>query len=257
MIKIFISAGHGGKDPGAVGNGLLEKDINLEVAKACAKYLDANGVLVKLSRECDENDPVGEEVNEANAFDADFSISFHENAGGGNGSETWYYANCYTSKTLAGYMEEASKQLGQNSRGVKPTTSLYFLTRTKMPAVLVESAFIDTDDIHIIDTEEKMRNFGRAYGQALLNFISDTTGEIPKPSMPDPLPYPENFLIKVRVPLNVRKGPGVEYDIVTVINDDYKYTIVETARANDGGIWGRLKSGAGWINISDKFVTRC
>lgn len=254
MIKVFISAGHGGRDSGAVGNGLLEKDINLSISKACASYLDSCGLLVKLSRDKDENDPIGEEVNEANAFNADIAISFHNNAGGGNGSETWYYTHCQTSKKLAEYMETASKQLGQNSRGVKPTTSLYFLSKTKMPAVLVETAFIDnSDDICIIDNEDKQRNFGVAYARAILNFIAEQF-DIPQPTPNLPK---EEFLIKVKVPLNIRKGAGIEYDIVGVINDNYKYTIIDTASANDGGRWGKLKSGIGWINISDKFVTRC
>ena len=51
--------------------------------------------------------------------------------------------------------------------------------------------------------------------------------------------------------LNIRKGPGTEYDIVGAIKDHGKYTIVETK-----GNWGKLKSGAGWINCSDKYCKR-
>lgn len=251
MIKVFISAGHGGKDPGAIGNGLKEKDLNLKIATECAKFLDLNNVLVKLSRTTDEDDPVGQEVAEANAFHADIAISFHENAGGGNGSETWYYANSSKSKELAEYMETASSQLGQNSRGVKPTTSLYFLNKTAMPAVLVETAFIDnTDDISIIDTEAELTIFGQVYGKAILNYINKTT-------TPDQVPKDDVFLIKAKVPLNIRKGPGVEYNIVGELDTTYKYSIIQTAQALDGGTWGKLKSSVGWVNVSPKYVERC
>lgn len=250
MVKVFLSAGHGGKDPGAIGNGLREKDINLVIAKACAKYLDANGILVKLSREGDENDPVGEEVVEANHFYADIAISFHNNAGGGDGSETYYYANCEKGRELARRLENASIKLGQNSRGIKPTTNLYFLNKTAMPAVLVETAFIDNaGDISIIDTPKEQETFGRVYGQEILNYLNHNP-------TPNQAPKDTDLLIKAKVPLNIRKGPGVEYAIVGELDTSYKYTIVQTARALDGGTWGKLKSEAGWINISEKYVER-
>ncbi len=50
MSKVFIGVGHGGKDPGAVANGLREKDINLVMALEMAKILTRHGVEVALSR---------------------------------------------------------------------------------------------------------------------------------------------------------------------------------------------------------------
>lgn len=251
MIKVFISAGHGGKDPGAIGNGLKEKNLNLAIAMACAKYLGNNNILVKLSRQTDENDPVGEEVLEANHFYADLAVSFHENAGKGNGSETYYYADCEKGKALARCLENASISLGQNSRGIKPTKSLYFINKTAMPAVLVETAFIDNAaDISIIDNKEKQAAFGRVYGEAILDYINHTTAP------PDSVPKPADLLIKAKVPLNVRKGPGVEYQVTGELDTQYKYTIIQEAQALDGGTWGKLKSGWGWVNVSEKYVER-
>ena len=252
MPKVFLSAGHGGKDPGAVGNGLQEKDINLWIMSACAAYLESQGLSVVCSRTCDEDDPVGEEVREANASGADIAVSFHNNAGGGDGSETWYYTNSEQSRYLANLLESASIALGQNSRGVKATTSLYFLSKTYMNAALVETAFIDnSEDIEIVDTKEKAHVFGVAYGTAICKYFGIEPGNVPEPATPG-----EDILqIKVRCDLNIRKGPGIEYDITGHINDNYTYTIVDTAKASDGGTWGKLKSGAGWINISPKYVT--
>lgn len=51
--------------------------------------------------------------------------------------------------------------------------------------------------------------------------------------------------------LNIRKGPGIGYDIAGVIKDGGVYTIVEVY-----GTWGKLLSGAGWINISSKYCTK-
>lgn len=247
MPKVFLSAGHGGSDPGAVGNGLKEKDLNLEIMAACGAYLESQGVSVVYSRTKDENDPVGEEVAEANASKADIAVSFHNNAGGGDGSETWYYAKSDKSRYLAQLLESASTALGQNSRGVKGTTGLYFLSKTSMIAALVETAFIDNAiDIEIIKTPDKARAFGVAYAVAICKYFnmeptSNNVGTC--------------LQIKVKCDLNIRKGPGIEYDIVGHINDNYTYTIVAKEKAKDGGTWGHLKSGAGWINISPSYVT--
>ena len=60
------------------------------------------------------------------------------------------------------------------------------------------------------------------------------------------------FVIKVTVDsLNVRKGPGTSYAVVTSIKKGEAYTIVEV-----NGSWGKLKSGVGWINISANYVKR-
>ena len=49
--------------------------------------------------------------------------------------------------------------------------------------------------------------------------------------------------------LNIRTGPGIDYDKNDSINDKGVYTIVEEALGPGAGKWGRLKSGAGWISL--------
>ena len=62
MAKVFLSAGHGGSDPGAVAYGMKEKDINLQIMLACHNELVRSyGVTVVCSRTKDENDPVLQE----------------------------------------------------------------------------------------------------------------------------------------------------------------------------------------------------
>lgn len=184
MAKVFLSAGHGGSDPGACGNGLKEKDINLQIMLACQEELLRHGVTVVCSRTTDANDPVAEEVREANASGADIAVSFHTNAGGGDGSESFYYKGSAKGKKLAELCEKYTKQLGQNSRGVK-TNNLMFTRATTMPAVLCECAFIDTKkDIAIVDTTAEQRAFGMAYAMAILEYlgISYKAKETAKPA---------------------------------------------------------------------------
>lgn len=172
MTKVFLSAGHGGSDPGAVAYGMKEKDINLIIMLACNEVLVKHGITTTMSRIKDENDPVAQEVKEANASGASLAISFHTNAGGGDGSETLYHSSSDKGKKLANLCEKYVKVIGQNSRGIKERNGLHFLNSTKMTAVLCECAFIDNDkDNDVIDTIKEQKAFGIAYAKAILEYL--------------------------------------------------------------------------------------
>ena len=92
--KIVIDAGHGGIDPGAVANGLQEKDFTLEAALYIYNRLNELGVPVKITRTTDETLDRKERINRImNAFGNRSDvilISNHINAGGGDGAEIVY-----------------------------------------------------------------------------------------------------------------------------------------------------------------------
>lgn len=172
MPKVFLSAGHGGSDPGAVANGLYEKTINLNTLLACNDELVRHGVTVVCSRKTDVDDPVAQEVKEANASKADIAMSFHANAGGGDGFEAYYYDTSAKGKKLAGLCEKHVKALGQNSRGIRRGNQLYFVRNTSMPAVLAESFFVDNAaDKKVGDTVAEQKAFGVAYAKAILEYL--------------------------------------------------------------------------------------
>ena len=175
MAKVFLAAGHGGKDPGAVGNGLHEADLNLAIALACRDELERHGVIVGMSRVTDENDPVSDEAKECNAFKPDLAVEIHCNAGGGDGAEAFYRANGGGWELAKNILAEIVK-IGQNSRGAKTKTnaqgkdSYYFLRNTDCDDVaLVECAFIDNaKDIQIIDTPGEQKAMGIAIAKGVL-----------------------------------------------------------------------------------------
>lgn len=172
MAKVFLSAGHGGSDPGAVACGLKEKDINLNTLLACNEVLVRHGVSTSLSRTTDENDPWREEAREANASGAVLAVSFHANAGGGDGFEGLYYPGDANGKRLVQLAEKYVGELGQNSRGAKPRGELGFLNSTTMTAVIMESFFLDHEkDNDIGDTVAEQRAFGVAYAKAILEYL--------------------------------------------------------------------------------------
>jgi len=160
-MKICIDAGHGGTQPGAVGYfGTKEKDITLQVALQLRDVLKNAGVDVVMTRESDKDVRTAKQPNElqarcdvANNSKADVFISIHCNASNdssAHGTETWYYPKDAKSKTLAQFIQtELVKQIGLKDRGVKQGN--YYVTRyTKMPAVLVELAFISNPEEEVL-----------------------------------------------------------------------------------------------------------
>lgn len=191
MAKVFIGVGHGGNDPGAVANGVKEKDANLTIALACEAELTRHGVSVKLSRTKDENDPLSEEIRECNRFDPALAVEIHNNAGGGDGCEVYHSINGGKGKTLAKNILAAVKDAGQNSRGTKTKKNssgldyFGFIRQTKAPAVIVECAFLDNKkDVQIIDTKAEQKAMGVAIAKGVLNTlgVAYKPVEAPKPA---------------------------------------------------------------------------
>ena len=178
--RVFLGVGHGGKDPGAIGNGFEEADLNLSIALACQAELVRHGVIVGMGRTKDENNDLDEEIRECNAFNPDLAIDIHNNAGGGDGAEVYYHIGGGKSKTLAVNILDEIVKVGQNSRGVKTKTLANgkdyfgFIRLTNAPAVIVECAFVDSKDIRIIDTAAEQKAMGVAIANGILKTLGVT-----------------------------------------------------------------------------------
>ena len=174
MKKVFIGVGHGGSDPGAVALGREEADLNLAIALSCSAVLIRHGVDVKMSRTTDEDDTLREEIRECNAYAPDLAIDIHNNAGGGDGAEAYYYSGGGLSKTLAENVLSEIVRIGQNSRGAKTRVQngydyYGFIRETYAPAVIVECAFVDNaKDMEILDSDLKLRQMGAAVAKGIL-----------------------------------------------------------------------------------------
>lgn len=175
--KVFIGVGHGGSDPGAVAFGREEADLNLSIALAVYAQLLRHGIDVRMSRTTDENDTLGEEIRECNAFGPDLAIDIHNNAGGGDGAEAFYHFGGGLSKALAENVLDEIVKIGQNSRGAKTrmwgNVDYYgFIRETVAPAVIVECAFVDNaEDIKIIDTEWERVKMGNAIARGIIKTL--------------------------------------------------------------------------------------
>ncbi|WP_339787041.1 N-acetylmuramoyl-L-alanine amidase [Paenibacillus sp. FSL R7-0313] len=147
MYKVLIDAGHGGKDPGAVANGIQEKDITLKVSFGIKQRLEADyeKVQVLLSRSTDVFLELKERTAKANASGADILVSIHCNAGGGKGGfETFRYTSAsQASIKLQDTLHKAiMAKMGGTDRGQK-AQNLHMVRESNMPAVLTENLFVD------------------------------------------------------------------------------------------------------------------
>lgn len=147
--KIIIDAGHGAKDPGAVGpKGTKEKDVNLGTAKFLKAELEAAGAIVTLTRSTDVFLELKERTDIANASDYDAFISIHSDSFSSTSKGTTTYYNTSVnfngpkSFTLAKSVQaNLVKEVGTYNRGVKQQT-FYVNRMNEIPSVLVELAFI-------------------------------------------------------------------------------------------------------------------
>lgn len=145
MTKIFLDPGHGGSDPGAVGNGLKEKDLVLTISRHIRDELNKyQGVQVRMSRDSDVFLTLSERARLANNWGADYFCSVHINAGGGTGFETFIH-NSRSSKSVShqNVVHPAIySKMNVQDRG-KKSANYAVLRQTNMPSILTETLFID------------------------------------------------------------------------------------------------------------------
>lgn len=214
-----LDAGHGGWDSGAVGNGLREKDLTLQIARYCRDELQKYaGVRVIMTRDSDASvTGVANTTNEliaraqiARDNNATLFMSFHINSGGGTGAEIWIprQASWYSS------FNELGESLGQDvlnrlasvglvNRGTKNDyydlngTQLYYPDGSNadslsvirncrqygIPAVLVEHGFIDNSyDAGLLANSLYLQKMGQADALAIANQFG-----LSKEAKPDPV----------------------------------------------------------------------
>lgn len=148
---ICIDAGHGGTDPGTSGNGLKEKEINLDISLREKKLFEDFGHKVILTRKDDINVSLKERADLANNNKVDIFISNHINAGGGKGVEVYHSIIGGQGEKVALAVVNEIASLGLENRGAKSRKGvngdyLYVIRETTMPAILVEHAFIDWEN---------------------------------------------------------------------------------------------------------------
>ena len=175
MARIVVDAGHGGSDPGAVYQGRQEKDDNLRLALAVGNILENAGQEVIYTRTTDVFNTPFEKAQIANNAGADYFLSLHRNStevpGTGSGVQTLIYDMSGIKVEIAENILNNLVALGFRDLGVVERPGLVVLRRTNMPAVMVETGFINnTEDNTKFDNQ--FNEIAQAIADGLLSVIN-------------------------------------------------------------------------------------
>lgn len=158
---VIIDAGHGGADNGCSRNGILEKDINLAIAKRVQGKLEDMGYQVFMIREEDTYVAKEDRVKYANECQADIYVSIHQNASEDvnvSGMEVWYKGDDEQrdNKRLAQLIQQQIvKSTGALERELRGDADFHVTGSTSMPACLVETGFLsNAGERKLLLTEE-------------------------------------------------------------------------------------------------------
>ena len=147
MAKYNVHGGHNSIVPGAAKY-LNEVTEDRKVKNKVISLLRAAGHTVYDCTDDSGNTSGANLANivvKCNKHTVDLDISIHLNAGGGTGTEVFYYTGSATGKTKAAAVsQKVAAALGIRNRGAKSSSGLYVLKNTKATAILVECCFVDS-----------------------------------------------------------------------------------------------------------------
>lgn len=183
-LIVYVGIGHGGEDPGAVANGLIEKDVNLVMGRGIYDSLGEYGVERYISRTTDKSMSIDEKIKDAKKHKATLVLDTHNNAGGGDGMEVLHSIHTEgLGDELALYLVREIDRLDlQNVRkvyskaGTKDINSDYFgmirqAQKFGATGLILEGFFLDNvTDIKDFDTTEEQYQFGKEIGRMIAEF---------------------------------------------------------------------------------------
>ena len=178
--SIMLDAGHGGTDPGAVYNGRREKDDTLRLVLAIGQILQNRGVDVEYTRTTDIYETPFQKAMEANEAGVDYFVSIHRNSFEQDnivsGVESLVYDLSGIKYRMAENINANLETVGFVNLGVKARPNLVVLKRTKMPAVLVEVGFLNSNtDNQLFD--ENFDDIALAIAEGILETLEEVARE--------------------------------------------------------------------------------
>lgn len=178
--SIMLDAGHGGTDPGAVYNGRREKDDTLRLVLAIGQILQNRGVDVEYTRTTDIYETPFQKAMEANEAGVDYFVSIHRNSFEQDnivsGVESLVYDLSGIKYRMAENINANLETVGFVNLGVKARPNLVVLKRTKMPAVLVEVGFLNSNtDNQLFD--ENFDDVALAIADGILETLEEVARE--------------------------------------------------------------------------------
>lgn len=193
-VTVLIDPGHGGFDSGASANGVVEKDINLEVAKILQEYIESAGGTAYLTRTEDKSTAVPENERQISmkmsdlkerkkAIDtlgADVFVSIHMNKFEQTkykGAQVFFDNSSAENKRLAESIQQALMEVvdKSNNRSAKGSgKSIFVLRENTIPSALVECGFLsNTEEAKKLADTEYQRKLAWGIYTGIVRFFAD------------------------------------------------------------------------------------
>lgn len=218
-VSIMLDAGHGGVNPGAVYDGRQEKDDALALVLAIGPILQNNGIDVLYTRTTDVYQTPLQKAELANEADVDYFVSIHRNSfpedNVVSGVESLVYDLSGIKYEMAQNINAQLETVGFVNLGVKARPNLIVLKRTKMPAVLVEAGFLNSDTDNLL-FDANFQEIAVAIADGIIETLDvhpDTlesryavqTGAFRNPAYAEDL---KNELMELDFPARIEQGDG-------------------------------------------------
>ena len=183
---IYIDAGHGGVDPGAMYKDIMEKDINLSISKVLEDKLEKLGAIVYLTRYGDYDLAVTHTINRKrsdlsrrgniiNRSMCDLFVSIHLNAestGIWRGAQVFYNNNNEKNERFAKILQSNFKKRLSSRRDYKLSNDLYLQKRIDRPGVLIEVGFLsNASERYLLKQEKYQDKVTLSIANALLKYF--------------------------------------------------------------------------------------
>lgn len=191
QLCIVIDPGHGGADPGKVGvNGVLEKDINLQMAFLLKERLEEEGFYVVMTRESDQSlhsensgsskvEDLQNRIRLMAQEEPVLAVSIHQNSYTQEsvcGAQTFYYETSEEGRRLAECIQEQLIIAADdgNHRQIKGNTSYFLLKKTPVTTVIVECGFLSNwREAELLTQEDYQRLMVNAIADGILEYLEE------------------------------------------------------------------------------------
>lgn len=192
-VVVVIDPGHGGRDPGAIVGGVLEKDIVLEVGLVLGRLLEQAGAAVVFTRQTDidfsQDLPGRRKRTDLQArlelvamVSPQAVLSIHANVGGSprwRGGQVFYHRRLEANALLAHAIQQELNLVYGQRRQALPDTRQYLLSQLQVPAVCVEIGFMtNPEDLRLMRDPDGQRRIAWAIAMGLAAYLRETL-EVP------------------------------------------------------------------------------
>lgn len=183
QVVIVVDPGHGGEDPGKVGiNDVLEKDLNLQIAKKVKKLLEEAGIKIVMTRTNDKvpdakKEDLNQRVQLINETKPTLALCIHQNSYPDEkikGAQVFYHTITPEAEDVATIVQEQLRTVDPtNTRQIKENDTYFMLKNCQVPTIIVECGFLtNPEEAARLTQEEYQDQIAQAICEGVVKWLS-------------------------------------------------------------------------------------